>query len=119
MKKKFIAHKHKKRNKSKFLIFLLLFIISLFTTFKILLNSNININNKNFVKLILSITYHTKQENFITTIYKGIKKKYSPVNLLATNYYGLVNKKKNHSITKVTNIYSNYLVYVYNSHLGD
>ena len=85
MKKKFISKKRKRRLKYKFLFFLLIFILSIYITFQILLKSSIKINDKDFVKIILSNSY-SKKNNTINELVKKIKKDYSPVNLLMTIY---------------------------------
>ena len=55
MKKKFVSKvKKKKRFKYKFLLFIVLFCISIFTTFKYLLKSNIKVDDKNLVKFLLA-----------------------------------------------------------------
>lgn len=112
MKKRFVSKKvRKKKLKIKFLLFILLFIISILLTFKYLLNSNIKINDKDFVKLILNNNY--QENNIISKIINKIKKDYTPVNLLSTNYYELTdnNQKKTQST-----INKNPIIYIYNSH---
>ena len=112
MKKRFISKK-RKRKKYKFLLFIVLFIISLVTTFKLLLKSNIRINDKVLVKLLLS----DKNTNILETIYNSIKE-YKPVKLLSTNNFELVNKKEETKPIINTNKDNNndYLIYVYNTH---
>ncbi len=113
MKKKFISKKRKKRLKYKFLFFLLIFLLSIYITFQILLKSSIKINDKDFVKIILSNSY-SKKNNTINELVKKIKKDYSPVNLLMTNYYDLVIPKK--KTTKVIRKNNDFKIYIYNTH---
>lgn len=113
MKKKFISKKRKKRSKYKFLFFLLIFLLSIYITFQILLKSSIKINDKDFVKIILSNSY-SKKNNTINELVKKIKKDYSPVNLLMTNYYDLVIPKK--KTTKVIKKNNDFKIYIYNTH---
>ena len=113
MKKKFISKKRKRRLKYKFLFFLLIFLLSIYITFQILLKSSIKINDKDFVKIILSNSY-SKKNNTINELVKKIKKDYSPVNLLMTNYYDLViPKKKTKKVIKKNN---DFKIYIYNTH---
>ena len=113
MKKKFISKKRKKRLKYKFLFFLLIFLLSIYITFQILLKSSVEINDKDFVKIILSNSY-SKKNNTINELVKKIKKDYSPVNLLMTNYYDLVIPKK--KTTKVIKKNNDFKIYIYNTH---
>ncbi len=113
MKKKFISKKRKRRLKYKFLFFLLIFLLSTYITFQILLKSSIKINDKDFVKIILSNSY-SKKNNTINELVKKIKKDYSPVNLLMTNYYDLVIPKK--KTTKVIKKNNDFKIYIYNTH---
>lgn len=113
MKKKFISKKRKRRLKYKFLFFLLIFLLSIYITFQMLLKSSVKINDKDFVKIILSNSY-SKKNNTINELVKKIKKDYSPVNLLMTNYYDLVIPKK--KTTKVIKKNNDFKIYIYNTH---
>lgn len=116
MKKRFISKNKKKRFKYKFLLFVILFIISLFKTFNYLLKSNIKIDDKTLVNLILSDNYN-KKDNILSSILKNIKTSYKPVDLLSTNYYDLVdNSKKVEKTVEKTETNDDYLIYIYNSH---
>lgn len=110
MKRRFISKKRKKRFKFKFLFLLLIFTISLYKTFHYLLKSNIKINDKILVKILLNDTYKSNN-NYIGDIYKKIKNNYSPTKLLMTNYYDIKIPTE-----KVSNDDKNYLIYVYNTH---
>ena len=115
MKKKFISKRRKhKKLKFKFLLFLLLFILSIYKSFRYLLKSNIKIDNKEFVELLLA---NNIEENKITKFIGSINKNYKPVNLLSTNYYELVDtKKKKVNVNSNSNSNSLPLIYIYNSH---
>lgn len=115
MKKKFISKRRKhKKLKFKFLLFLLLFILSIYVSFRYLLKSNIKIDNKEFVELLLA---NNIEENKITKFIGSINKNYKPVNLLSTNYYELVDtKKKKVNVNSNSNSNSLPLIYIYNSH---
>lgn len=111
MRKRFVSKfKMKKRFKYKFLLFIIIFIISIVSTFKLLLKSSIKINDKNLVKfLLVDLKY---DNNIFKEAFNYIKKDYSPVDLLSTNYYDLVPKK----IQKVHKVNNDYLIYIYNTH---
>ena len=113
MKKRFISKNKKKRFKYKFLFLIFLFVFSLYKTFNFLLKSNIKINDKILVKMLLNNTYKSKN-NYIKDIYNDIKKNYSPTKLLMTNYYDIKIPSK-----KVSKEESNYLIYVYNTHQSE
>lgn len=115
MKKKFISKRRKhKKLKFKFLLFLLLFILSIYKSFRYLLKSNIKIDNKEFVELLLA---NNIEENKITKFIGSINKNYKPVNLLSTNYYELVDtKKKKVDVNNNSDSNSLPLIYIYNSH---
>lgn len=113
MKKKFISKKRKKRLRYKFLFFLIIFLLSIYITFQILLKSSIKIDDKDFVKIILSNSYN-KKSSVINELVKKIKKDYSPVNLLMTDYYDLEIPKK--TTTKVIKKNNDFKVYIYNTH---
>ncbi len=111
MKKRFISkNKRKKKFKIRFLLFLFIFITSIVTTFKFLLKSNIKIDDKLLVQLLLQ---DHNNENVFTKIFNNIKSDYTPVSLLSTNYYELVSKKK---VANKKDIINNNLIYIYNSH---
>ena len=92
MSKRFISKKKKKKRfHYKFLLFVLLFIFSIITTFKYLLKSDIKINDKNLVKFLLTDLNHNN--SVFSFVVNKLKQEYSPVDLLSTNYYNLVPKK--------------------------
>lgn len=112
MKKKFVSKVRKKRRfKYKLLLFVVLFILSVTTTFKTLLKSNIKISDKNLGRFLLSDIQY--DNNIFKTVFNKVKKNYSPVNLLSTSYYDLVPKK---SKKEDNNKNNDYLIYIYNTH---
>lgn len=112
MKKKFVSKVRKKRRfKYKLLLFVVLFILSVTTTFKTLLKSNIKISDKNLVRFLLSDIQY--DNNIFKDVFNKMKKNYSPVNLLSTSYYDLVPKK---SKKEDNNKNNDYLIYIYNTH---
>lgn len=114
MKQRFISKPRKKRLKLKFLFFVFLFILSIYKTFSYLLKSNIKIDDKVLVNLMLNDTYNNDY-GILEELMNTIKENYSPSNLLMTNYYDLPKPKKSIiPVDKKEN--NNYLVYVYNTH---
>ena len=114
MKQRFISKPRKKRLKLKFLFFVFLFILSIYKTFSYLLKSNIKIDDKVLVNLMLNDTYNNDY-GVLEKLMNTIKENYSPSNLLMTNYYDLPKPKKSIiPVDKKEN--SDYLVYVYNTH---
>lgn len=112
MKKKFVSKVRKKRRfKYKLLLFVVLFILSVTTTFKTLLKSNIKISDKNLVRFLLSDIQY--DNNIFKDVFNKMKKNYSPVNLLSTSYYDLVPKKSKKVLNNKNN---DYLIYIYNTH---
>lgn len=114
MKQRFIGKKRKKRLKLKFLFFVFLFIFSIYQTFQFLLKSNIKINDKILVNLMLN-DVHNKEFYVFGEIFKTIKENYSPTKLLITNYYDL--PKENNKTLKVEKQENkDYQIYIYNTH---
>lgn len=110
MKKFTSKGKRKKKFKYKLFLFLVVFILMVVSTFKNLLNSSIKIDDKNLVKFLLA---DLKYDNSIFgELFHNIKKDYSPVDLLSTNYYDLVPKKAK----KVDKKNDDYLIHLYNTH---
>ena len=114
MKQRFISKPRKKRLKLKLLFFVFLFIFSIYKTFGYLLKSNIKIDDKVLVNLMLNDTYNNDY-GVLEELMNTIKENYCPSNLLMTNYYDLPKPKKSIiPVDKKEN--SDYLVYVYNTH---
>ena len=108
-KKKRIRLKKKKSKKVKFIISVIIFIISIHKTFIYLLKSNIKLNNKEFVEILLNGNKY--DSNIFKRIIKKIEVDYKPVNLLNINYNEL-----NSDTTKVSKVLSNNIIYIYNTH---
>ena len=106
-----ITRDKKRRFKYKFLLFVVLFILSVITTFKTLLKSNIKVSDKNLVRFLLSDIQY--DNNIFKNVFNKVKKNYSPVNLLSTRYYDLVPKKSKKALNNKNN---DYLIYIYNTH---
>ena len=112
MKKRFYYKKNKKKNRAKRIIFLLIFVFSLYTSYQILDERNKKIDQKELVQLLLS----PKKE---TNIIKQIISRFIPTKeetiktMLDTTYKGLI---KEEQIIPVTKVEKEPLVYIYNSH---
>ena len=112
MKKRFYSKKNKKKNRAKRIIFLLIFVFSLYTSYQILDERNKKIDQKELVQLLLS----PKKE---TNIIKQIISRFIPTKeetiktMLDTTYKGLI---KEEQIIPVTKVEKEPLVYIYNSH---
>lgn len=112
MKKRFYSKKNKKKNRAKRIIFLLIFVFSLYTSYQILDERNKKIDQKELVQLLLS----PKKE---TNIIKQIISRFIPTKeetiktMLDTTYKGLI---KEEQIIPVTKEEKEPLVYIYNSH---
>lgn len=114
MGQRFISKPKKRKLKAKFLFFVFLFLLSIYQTFQYLLKSNIKINDKVLVNLILNDTYN-KDFSVFDELVDTLKNNYSPTKLLMTNYYDLPIKKETTSIVnKEEN--QDYLIYIYNTH---
>ena len=114
MKKKFVGKKSKKKKwKYRFLLFAVIFIISIVTTFKTLLTSSIKISDKNLTKFLLADLKY--DHNIFYQFFNQLKKDYSPVDLLATNYYQLVPKRQKNKPTNKEEKKDD-LIYIYNTH---
>ena len=111
MGQRFISKKRKRRWKLKFFIFIFLFIFSLYKTFIFLLKSDIKVNDKVLVKVLLN-NYNKNQ--VLGNIINNIKKDYSPTKLLMTKYYDI--KLPSKKVSKENNDFKDYLIYIYNTH---
>ncbi len=116
MKQRFISKKKKQRWKLKFLFFTFLFIFSICKTFKYLLKSNIKINDKVLVQVMLHDIYYKNNNNIIEKFLSN----FSSSNLLVTNYYDIVPKttkiEKKEEQKKLVTPNQDYLIYIYNTH---
>lgn len=121
MKKKFITKKKKKKRFFKILIFFSLFVLGIYLSFRILLDSNIKIDNKEFIEILLNNSNHITKDSktnkrILTKVIKTITNiDYTdPHTIIDSNYNKLVpvtkvNKKKE---TKELSP----LIYIYNTH---
>ncbi len=114
MKKRFVTGRRKKHKLIKKIFFFLLFVLSLIVSFHFLSKSNIVIDDRSLVEVLLN----PNEVSFKSIVGKKIKNLFSePVMLLDNNYF------KNVSTT--TNDNSNVkkaekpIIYIYNSHQGE
>lgn len=121
MKNRFTSKKTKKF-KFKFLLFIFIFTISLVYTFKYFDSLNIKIDDKTFVKYLLS-NYDNSNKKKETKILKKIWSSITDVNylnpasIIESNYSKLINKKDIAPPTKtVINEDKTPTIYIYNSH---
>lgn len=118
MKQRFISKRKKKKTvKLKFLFFACIFIYSLYFTFSYLLKSNLKVDDKVLVQLMLNDTYKNNLDIF-STIIDTIKKTKVEEKLLMTSYYKLDTKKNQKDTVKTLNTTENndYQIYIYNTH---
>lgn len=122
MKKRFITRKKKRFRGLKIFFFFLLFVFSLFFSFYILNKSNIEIDDKELVQLLLNYN-----DNDANKIRKKIKSFFSvPSALLDNDYFEyVVPVSKNDDLTSSVDASSvdasdkKPLIYIYNSHQGE
>lgn len=114
MKQRFKSKPIRKKNKKfKFLFFVSLFLFSIYQTFQYLLKSNIKVDDKLLVQLMLD-NLDKKNYNVLDELISTIKDNYSPTKLLMTNYYNLPEEKKITTAYKESS--KDYLIYIYNTH---
>ena len=117
MKKRFITRKKKRFRGLKIFFFFLLFVFSLFFSFYILNKSNIEIDDKGLVQLLLNYN-----DNDANKIRKKIKSFFSvPSALLDNDYFEyVVPVSKNDVLTSSVDASDKKpLIYIYNSHQGE
>lgn len=117
MKKRFITRKKKRFRGLKIFFFFLLFVFSLFFSFYILNKSNIEIDDKELVQLLLNYN-----DNDANKIRKKIKSFFSvPSALLDNDYFEyVVPVSKNDDLTSSVDASDKKpLIYIYNSHQGE
>lgn len=117
MKKRFITRKKKRFRGLKIFFFFLLFVFSLFFSFYILNKSNIEIDDKEIVQLLLNY-----KDNDANKIRKKIKSFFSvPSALLDNDYFEYVVpvSKNDDLISSVDASDKKPLIYIYNSHQGE
>ncbi len=119
MKKKFVAHKVKRKRRYKFLFFLLFFCLGMYLSFKYLNRSNIKINDKTLAKFLVDVTF----ENKIFSSDKKIFKEIRPTFFLENNYTDSKNdndndkKGKNDAVPVISE--ADPIIYIYNSHQSE
>lgn len=115
MKKRFITRKRKRFRVLKIVLFLAFFIGSLIITFHLLNKSNISIDDKRLVEVLLQYSDSSEDKGII----KRVKKMFStPVLFLDNNYFKVekvFNEKPNLDNTSQTLP----TIYIYNSHQGE
>lgn len=114
MKKRFVTSRRKKHKFVKKIFFFLLFVLSLVVSFHFLSKSNIVIDDRSLVEVLLN----PNEVSFKSIVGKKIKNLFSePVMLLDNNYFK--------SVSTTTNDNSNMkkaekpIIYIYNSHQGE
>lgn len=114
MKKRFVTSRRKKHKFVKKIFFFLLFVLSLIVSFHFLSKSNIVIDDRSLVEVLLN----PNEVSFKSIVGKKIKNLFGePVMLLDNNYFK--------SVSTTTNDNSNMkkvekpIIYIYNSHQGE
>ena len=110
--------KNKKRKRKVLLFFFIgIFIYSIYITFNYLDNKNISYDNKTIATILLKSSNKSlkvKKENILNNIIKNIS---NPINIVSSNYKGLVKNKNISQKSPIEKKEDNEaLVYIYNSH---
>ncbi len=125
MKKRFIAKKKKRKISYKLFFFFIFFSIGLMISFHLLLKSNIKIEDKELVQLLLNNTNHHnkyKYSNILNKIITTITPidYTTPASILDTNYKKLIIEKKEAkkiiNTNKENSNNTNPIIYIYNTH---
>lgn len=114
MKKRFVTSRRKKHKFIKKIFFFLLFVLSLIVSFHFLSKSNIIIDDRSLVEVLLN----PNEVSFKSIVGKKIKNIFSePVMLLDNNYFKNVSTttNDNSNVKKVEEP----IIYIYNSHQGE
>lgn len=114
MKKRFVTSRRKKHKFVKKFFFFLLFVLSLIVSFHFLSKSNIVIDDRSLVEVLLN----PNEVSFKSIVGKKIKNLFSePVMLLDNNYFKNVSTttNDNSNVKKVEEP----IIYIYNSHQGE
>ncbi len=116
MKKTSFKRPTKKKNKVKRTCFLLLFILGMTLTYQYLNDTNINLDNKELVEILLSNTKETSLLKKIITDFFPTKKE-AIKTLIKANYKGLIVEEKIKKIKPAITINKKEpLIYIYNTH---
>ena len=110
--------KNKKRKRKVLLFFFIgIFIYSIYITFTYLDNKNISYDNKTIATILLKSSNKSlkvKKENILNNIIKTIS---NPINIVSSNYKGLVKNKTLSQKSPIEKKEDNEaLIYIYNSH---
>lgn len=112
MKKRFYSKKDKKKYRVKRMILLLIFVLSLYTSYQILDERNKKIDQKELVQLLLSPKKETNIIKQIISLFIPTKEE-TIKTMLDTTYKGLIEEEQTIPITKEE---KTPLIYIYNSH---
>lgn len=112
MKKRFYSKKNKKKKGVKRIILLLIFVLSLYTSYQILDERNKKIDQKELVQLLLSPKKETDIIKQIISLFIPTKEE-TIKTMLDTTYKGLMKEEQTLPITKEE---KTPLIYIYNSH---
>lgn len=116
MKKRFFKRPTSKKKKVKKFFFLLLFILGIVLTYKYLDNSNIKLNDKELVEILLSNTEKTSTLKKIITTLLPTKKEMVKT-LIKSNYQGLIIEEKPQEVQPtIKKDDEKPLIYIYNTH---
>lgn len=116
MKKRFFKRPTSKKKKVKKFFFLLLFILGIVLTYKYLDNSNIKLNDKELVEILLSNTEKTSTLKKIITTLLPTKKEMVKT-LIKSNYQGLIiEEKPQEAHPTIKKDDEKPLIYIYNTH---
>lgn len=112
MKKRFYSKKDKKKYRVKRMILLLIFVLSLYTSYQILDERNKKIDQKELVQLLLSPKKETNIIKQIISLFIPTKEE-TIKTMLDTTYKGLIKEEQTIPVTKEK---KTPLIYIYNSH---
>lgn len=116
MKKRFFKRPTSKKKKVKKFFFLLLFILGIVLTYQYLDNSNIKLNDKELVEILLSNTEKTSTLKKIITTLLPTKKEMVKT-LIKSNYQGLIIEEKPQEVQPtIKKDDEKPLIYIYNTH---
>ena len=112
MKKRFYFKKNKKKNRVKRIIFLLVFVLSIYISYQIIDERNKKIDQKELVQLLLSPKKETNIIKQIISLFIPTKEE-TIKTMLDTTYKGLIKEEQTIPVTKEE---KTPLIYIYNSH---
>lgn len=128
MGKRFV-YVDRKLKKRKRLFFFVMFIFGIYFSFKLLDHSNLKIDDKKLVQLLLdkSISFSENEESIIDKIFLKIKKVYKePVKLLISEQSDLIERESDNQVIEKVNkevkedsSEQEPLIYIYNTHQSE